>query len=288
MDNLYSSTLENLERTFMPYLSEYQRYIDFQTMRDMKQVIKDKRPVYFDLDIDELVEMNTRYIMDVFWNGVFFTAVIPSSNTFKGTIEVYGKPPKMLLGRFEKEEGEDTFFPTFLKEEFTRRKGLGDTLRDFSKVLYTYLDSYVEHRARSGDEITSEHPGEAILEGWDFPFLDGHPDLKKEWVSLKKRTVTQFRRMEELEIEEQYALETMVEKDVPDFIESFEQLSVANKESRKEEVFETMNDLHKFIAKLERKEEEGHTRKFARSKGIIASKYNKEDENFFSRKEKDV
>ena len=283
MENLYSSTLENLERTFMPHTSEYQRYIDFHTMRDMKHVIKGKRPVYFDLDIKELVQMNNRYILDVFWNGVFFTAVIPTSNTFRGTIEVYGKPPKTLLGRFEMEEGKKAFFPTFLKEEFTRRKGLGDTLRDFSKALFSYLASYVENK-KSRDETTSEHPGETILEGWDFPFLENHPDLHKEWTSLKKRTGKQFRRMEELDIEEQYALETMVEKDVPDFIESFQRLSDVNKETRKSELVETMYDLHKFIETLERKEEENHTQNFARSKGIIASKYNKEDESFLSRK----
>jgi hypothetical protein len=284
MENLYSSTLENLERKFMPHTSEYQRYIDFHTMRDMKQVIKRKRPVYFDLDIKELVEMNNRYILDVFWKGVFFTAVIPTSDTFRGTIEVYGKPPKTLLGRFEMGEEDQALFPTFLKEEFTRRKGLRDTLRNFSEILFSYLDSYVEKKEKSREETTSEHPGEAILEGWNFPFLENHPDLQKEWMSLKKRTVKQFRRMEELDIEEQYALETMVEKDVPDFIESFQRLSDENKETRKSEVLETMYDLHKFIETLERKEEESHTQKFARSKGIIASKYNKEDESFFSRK----
>ncbi|ASF38894.1 hypothetical protein CEH05_07115 [Halobacillus halophilus] len=284
MDNFYSSTLENLEKTFMPYLSEYQRYIDFHTMREMKQVSKGKFPVYFDLDLKELVEMDKRYILDVLWNGVFFTVIIPKkSNMFRGTIEVYGKPPTMLLGRFEVEE-DRTIFPTFFKEEFTRRKGLGDTLRDFSQVLYTYLDSYVEKRETSGEETTSEHPGEAILEGWEFPFLENHPDLQKEWSSLKKRTVNQFKRMEELEIEEQYSLETMMDKDVPDFIESFQRLSDENKENRKDELLDTMYDLRKFIETLEQKEEESHAQNFARSKGIIASKYNKEDENFFSRK----
>ncbi|WP_101845205.1 hypothetical protein [Halobacillus sp. Marseille-P3879] len=283
MENLYSA-LENLERTFMPHTSEYQRYIDFHTMREMKQVIKEKRPVYFDLAIKELVEMNMRYILDGFWNGVFFTAVIPTSNTFKGTIEVYGKPPQRLLGRFEMDEKEKPFSATFLKEEFTRRKGLGDTLRDFSKVLYTYLDSYVERRGKYGEETTSEDHGEAILEGWEFPFLENHTDLQKEWTSLKKRTVKQFKRLEELEIEEQYALETMVNKDVPNFIESFQRLSEDNKENRKEELLETMYDLRKFIETLERKEEESYAQNFARSKGIIASKYNKEDESFFSQK----
>lgn len=283
METLYSSALENLERKFMPHTSEYQRYIDFHTMRDMKQVIKRKRPVYFDLDIKEMVEMNNRYILDVFWNGVFFTAVIPTSDTFRGTIEVYGKPPKTLLGRFEMGEEEDkAFSPTFLKEEFTRRKGLGDTLRKFSEVLFSFLDSYVEkNKDKSRDETTSEHP---ILEGWDFPFLENHPDLQKEWKSLKKRTVNQLKRLEELDIEEQYGLETMVEKDVPDFIGSFQRLSDENKETRKHELLETMYDLHKFIGTLEQKEEESHTQKFARSKGIISSKYNKEDESFFSRK----
>ncbi|WP_431801578.1 hypothetical protein [Halobacillus andaensis] len=283
MENLYSA-LENLERTFMPHTSEYQRYIDFHTMREMKQVIKKKRPVYFDLAIKELVEMNMRYILDGFWNGVFFTAVIPTSNTFKGTIEVYGKPPQMLLGRFEMDEKEKPFSSTFLKDEFMRRKGLGDTLRDFSKVLYTYLDSYVERRGKYGEETTSEPPGEAILEGWEFPFLENHTDLQKQWVSLKKRTVKQFKRLEELEIEEQYALETMVNKDVPNFIESFQRLSKDNKENRKDELLETMYDLRKFIETLERKEEESYAQNFARSKGIIASKYNKEDESFFSQK----
>ncbi|ARI78772.1 hypothetical protein [Halobacillus mangrovi] len=94
----------------------------------------------------------------------------------------------------------------------------------------------------------------------------------------------QFRRMEELEIEEQYALETMIDKDVPNFIDSFQLLSEANKENRKNELVETMYDLHKFIETLERKEEESHAQNFARSKGIIASKYNKEDESFFSQK----
>lgn len=284
MENLYSSTLENLERTFMPHTSEYQRYIDFHTMRDMKHVLKGKRPVYFDLHIKELVEMNNRYILDAFWNGVFFTAVIPTSNTFRGTIEVYGKPPKTLLGRFELGEEERAFFPTFLKEEFTRRKGLRDTLRDFSEVLFSYLDSYVENKEKSREETTSVQPGEAFLEDWDFPFLENHPDLQKEWTSLKKRTVKQLSRMEELEIEDQYALETMVEKDVPDFIGSFQRLTDVHKETRKNELVETMYDLHKFIETLERKEEDNHTRNFARSKGIIASKYNKEDENFLSRK----
>ncbi|SFG31929.1 hypothetical protein SAMN05216353_13426 [Halobacillus alkaliphilus] len=284
MDNFYSSTLENLEKTFMPYLSEYQRYIDFHTMREMKQVSKGKLPVYFDLDIKELVEMDKRYILDVFWNGVFFTVIIPKkSNMFRGTIEVYGKPPTMLLGRFEVEE-ERAIFPTFFKEEFTRRKGLGDTLRDFSQVLFTYLDSYVEKREPSGEDTTSEHPGEAVLAGWDFPFLENHPDLQKEWASLKNRTVKQFKRMEELEIEEQYALETMMDKDVPGFIESFQRLSDENKENRKDELLETMHDLRKFIETLEQKEEESYAQNFARSKGIIASKYNKEDESFFSRK----
>ncbi|MCP3028688.1 hypothetical protein [Halobacillus sp. A5] len=283
MENLYSA-LENLERAFMPHTSEYQRYIDFHTMREMKQVIKEKRPVYFDLAIKELVELNMRYILDGFWNGVFFTAVIPTSNTFKGTIEVYGKPPQMLLGRFEMDEKEKPFSSTFLKEEFTRRKGLGDTLRDFSKVLYTYLESYVERRGKSGEQTTSEVPGEAILEGWEFPFLENHSDLQKQWASLKKRTVKQFRRLEELEIEEQYALETMVDKDVPNFIASFQRLSEDNKENRKEELLETMYDLRKFIETLERKEEESYAQNFARSKGIIASKYNKEDQSFFSQK----
>ncbi|WP_281975785.1 hypothetical protein [Halobacillus litoralis] len=285
MENLFSSTLENLERTFMPHTSEYQRYIDFHTMRDMKQAIKRNRLAYFDLDIKELVEMDNRYIVDVFWNGVFFTAVLPTSDTFRGTIEVYGKPPKTLLGRFEMGEEEKVFFPTFLKEEFTRRKGLRDTLIDFSKVLFTYLESYVEkNKVKTREETSSEHPGEAVLQGWDFPFFENHPDLHKEWRSLKKRTVKQFRRMEELDIEEQYALETMVEKDVPDFIDSFQRLSDINKETRKSELVETMYDLHKFIETLERKEEESRTMNFAKSKGIIASKYNKEDESFLSRK----
>ncbi|MFC7322434.1 hypothetical protein [Halobacillus campisalis] len=284
MENFYSSTLENLERTFMPHTSEYQHYIDFHTMREMKQVIKGKLPVYFDLQVKELVEMNMRYILDVYWNGVFFTVVIPTSNTFKGMIEVYGKPPQMLLGRFETREEENTLVTTLLKEEFTRRKGLEDTLRDFSNALFTYLNSYVEKRETSGEDSTLEHPGEAILEGWDFPFLENHPDLQKEWASLKKRTVKQFKRMEELEIEEQYALETMMDKDVPDFIRSFQRLSDVNKENRKDELLETMHDLRKFIETLERKEEESYAQNFARSKGIITSKYNKEEKNFFSQK----
>ncbi|WP_082235500.1 hypothetical protein [Halobacillus massiliensis] len=284
MENLYSSTLENLERTFMPHTSAYQRYIDFHTMREMKQVIKEKRPIYFGLNIKELVEVNKRYILDGFWNGVFFTAVIPTSNMFNCTIEVYGKPPKMLLGRFEMGEDEDSFFPTFLKEEFTRRKGLGDTLRDFSQVLYTYVESYVERKERSGEIATSEHVDEEVLEGWNFPFLEKQPDLQKEWFSLKKRTVKQFSRMEELTIEEQYALETMMDKDVPNFIESFQQLSEVNKEKRKDELLETMYDLRTFIETLEQKEEESHAQNFARSKGIIASKYKKEDESFYSQK----
>lgn len=268
----------------MPHTSEYQRYIDFHTMREMKQVINGKRPVYFDLHIKELVEMNMRYILDGFWNGVFFTAVIPTSNTFKASIEVYGKPPQTLLGRFEMGKGKKEFAPTFLKEEFTRRRGLRDTLRDFSKVLYTYLDSYVERKERAAGKTTSEHPGEAILEGWNFPFLENHPELQKEWASIKKRTVKQFRRMEELEIEDQYALETMMDKDVPNFIKSFQLLSDINKKNRKDELLETMYDLHKFIETLELKEEENHAQNFSRSKGIIASKYNKEDESIFSRK----
>ncbi|RWZ54535.1 hypothetical protein EQV77_14800 [Halobacillus fulvus] len=284
MDNFYSSTLENLERTFMPHTSEYQRYIDFQTMREMKQVIKEKRPVYFDLTIKERVEMNMRSIVDVSWNGVFFTAVIPSANTFRATVEVYGKPAKMLLGRFEMREEDQMFFPTYMKEEFTRRKGLGDTLRDFSKVLYTYLHDYVERRGRSGEETTSEHPGEAILEEWHFPFLENHPDLHNEWAELKSRTANQFRRMEELEIEEQYALETMINKDVPDFIVSFQRLSDDHKETRKHELMETMYDLRKFIEKLELKEEESYAQNFARSKGIIASKYNKDADSSYTRK----
>ncbi|GGF27869.1 hypothetical protein GCM10010954_28730 [Halobacillus andaensis] len=283
MENLYSA-LENLERTFMPHTSEYQRYIDFHTMRDMKQVIKGKHPVHFDLDIKELAEMNMRYILDGFWNGVFFTAVIPTSNTFKATIEIYGKPPQMLLGRFEMEKEEKSFSPTFLKEEFTRKKGLGDTLRDFSKVLFTYLDSYVKRKGKSGQENPSDHLEEAVLEGWNFPFLENHPDLQNEWASLKTRTLKQFRRMEELEIEEQYALETLKDKDVPNFIQSFQRLSEVNKENRKGELVETMYDLRKFIETLEQKEEESHAQNFARSKGIISSKYNKEDESFFSQK----
>ncbi|SDP19145.1 hypothetical protein [Halobacillus aidingensis] len=284
MENLNSFMLENLEKAFMPHTSEYQRYIDFQTMRDMKQVIKGKRPVYFDLDIKELVEMNNRYIMDGFWNGVFFSAVIPKSNTFRGTLEFYGKPPKMLLGRFEWIEEEKAFLPTFLKEEFTRKKGLGGTLRDFSEVLFEHLNTYVDHMEVSGESTMFKHPEEPIFEDWDFPFLENHPDLQQEWTSLKERTEKQFRRMEELDIEEQYALETMMDKDVPDFIASFQRLSYENKENRKHELVETMYDLQKFIETLERKEEESHTQNFARSKGIIASKYNKEDENFLSRK----
>ncbi|MFC7063216.1 hypothetical protein [Halobacillus seohaensis] len=284
MENFYSSTLESLERTFMPHTSEYQRYIDFHTMKEMKQVIKGKLPVYFGLHVKELVEMNTRYILDVFWNGVFFTVVIPASNTFKGTIEVCGKPPHMLLGRFEMREEEKTLSTTLLKDEFTRRKGLGDTLRDFSNALFTYLDSYVEQKEKSGEDTTLEHPGEAILESWDFPFLEKHPDLQKEWASLKKRTVKQFKRMEELEIEEQHALETMMDKDVPNFIKSFQRLSDVNKENRKDELLETMYDLRKFITTLEQKEEESYAHNFSRSKGIITSKYNKKEENFFSQK----
>ncbi|MFG6150308.1 hypothetical protein [Halobacillus sp. B23F22_1] len=287
MENLYSA-LENLERTFMPHTSEYQRYIDFHTMRDMKQVIKGKHPVHFDLDIKELAEMNMRYILDGFWKGVFFTAVIPTSNTFKATIEMYGKPPQMLLGRFEMGKEETSFSPTFLKEEFTRRKGLGDTLRDFSKILYAYVNSYVKRRETSGEENTSDYLEEAILEGWNFPFLENHPDLHKEWKSLKKRTVQQLRRIEELEIEEQYALETMKNKDVPKFIQSFQRLSEVNMKNRKDELLETIYDLRKFIETLEHKEEESYAHNFARSKGIIASKYNKDDESYFLQKEKDV
>lgn len=272
----------------MPHTSEYQRYIDFHTMREMKQVIKENRPVYYDLHIQELVEMNMRYILDGYWNGVFFTAVIPTSDTFKATIEVYGKPPQMLLGRFEMGNEEKEFSPTFLKEEFTRRKGLRDRLRDFSKTLYTYLDSYVERRERTEEKTTSEDPEEVVLEGWDFPFLQNHPDLQEEWASLKKRTVKQFRRMDELDIEEQHSLETMMDKDVPNFIESFQQLSDVTKEDRKDELLHTMHVLRTFIETLEQKEEESHDQNFARSKGIIATKYSKEDENIFSQKSKDV
>ncbi|KGX90026.1 hypothetical protein [Pontibacillus marinus] len=287
MENFYSSTLEHLEKTFMPHTSEYQRYIDFHTMREMKQVIKRKRPVYYDLHIQELVEMNMRYILDGCWNGVFFTAVIPTSDTFKATIEVYGKPAQTLLGRFEM--GKDkAFSPTFVKEEFMRRIGFRDRLRDFSKALFTYLDSYVERKESVGENTTSDPAGEVVLEGWDFPFLQNHPDLQKEWAFLKKRTAKQFRRMEELDIEDQHALETMMDKDVPNFIESFQQLSDVTKEDRKDELLHTMHVLRTFIETLERKEEESHEQNFARSKGIISSKYYKEDENFFSQKSKDV
>ncbi|MYL37452.1 hypothetical protein [Halobacillus litoralis] len=284
MDNLYSSTLEYLERAFMPHTSEYQRYIDFQTMRDMKQVTKEKRPVYFDLEIKELAEMNRRYILDGFWNGIFFTAVLPTSNTFKGTIEYYGKPPKMLIGRFEMGEEVKSFSPAFLKEEFKRKKVLGDTLRDFSEILFTYLNTYVNDMDVSIETTTFEDVENPIFEEWEFPFLKEHPDLQKEWASLKERTANQFKRLDELDIEDQYALETMMAKDVPDFIASFHRLSDENKESRKHELVETMYDLSRFIETLERKEEESYAQNFARSKGIIASKYNKEDENFLSRK----
>ncbi|MCA1022156.1 hypothetical protein [Halobacillus litoralis] len=284
MDNLYSSTLEYLERAFMPHTSEYQRYIDFQTMRDMKQVTKEKRPVYFDLEIKELAEMNRRYILDGFWNGIFFTAVLPTSNTFKGTIEYYGKPPKMLIGRFEMGEEVKSFSPAFLKEEFKRKKVLGDTLRDFSEILFTYLNTYVNDMDVSIETTTFEDVENPIFEEWEFPFLENHPDLQKEWASLKERTANQFKRLDELDIEDQYALETMMDKDVPDFIASFHRLSDENKESRKHELVETMYDLSRFIETLERKEEESYAQNFARSKGIIASKYNKEDENFLSRK----
>ncbi|ARI78771.1 hypothetical protein [Halobacillus mangrovi] len=185
MENFYSSTLENLERTFMPHTSEYQRYIDFHTMREMKQVIKGKRPVYFDLHIKELVEMNMRYILDGFWNGVFFTAVIPTSNTFKATIEVYGKPPQMLLGRFEMGKEKKAFAPTFLKEEFTRRKGLRDTLRGFSKVLYTYLDSYVERRERAGGKTSSDTRERRPSKAGTSPFLRTILNFKRSGRLLK-------------------------------------------------------------------------------------------------------
>ncbi|WP_027955756.1 hypothetical protein [Halobacillus kuroshimensis] len=284
MDNLYSSTLEYLERAFMPHTSEYQRYIDFQTMRDMKQVIKEKRPVYFDLETKELAEMNKRYILDGFWNGIFFTAVLPTSNTFKGAIEYYGKPPKMLIGRFEMDEERRHFSPTFLKEEFSRKKVLGDTLRDFSGILFTYLNTYVNDMDVSIETTTFEDFENPIFEEWEFPFLEKHHDLQKEWASLKERTANQFKRLDELDVEDQYALETMMDKDVPDFIASFHRLSDENKENRKHELVETMYDLSRFIETLERKEEESYAQNFARSKGIIASKYNKEDENFLSRK----
>ena len=154
MADLYSSALENLEKTFMPYLSEYQRYIDFHTMRKMKQVIKDKRSVYFDLNIKETADMKTRTIMDVWWDEVLITAVIPSTNTFRTTIEIYGKPPKMLIARLELDEERKAFIPSYMKEEFARRKALRDILSEFSMKLFTHLNSYIGE----GDASTDENP----------------------------------------------------------------------------------------------------------------------------------
>ena len=96
---------------------------------------------------------------------------------------------------------------------------------------------------------------------------------------MKKRTAKQYRRIEELEIEDKFALETMVDRDVPTFIESFQKLSDENKERKKDELLETMSDLKIFIEKLERKEEEVYSRSFDKSKGVITSKYNKNSQD---------
>lgn len=281
MEDLYSSTLGTLERTFMPYGSEYQRYIDFQTFREMKLVAKGKKPVYIDLDIEEIVEMKTRYIVDVSWLGVFMTVVIPSSNLFSATVEMYGKPPKFLVARLERINGqkEEALVPTSLKEEFTRRKGLKETLTDFSTKLFDFLNSYIEHNVEAVRERKNESQDVmefslGLFKDWEFPFAQTDPELLEEWKELKERTETQYKRMEELDIEDQHSLETMVEKDVPAFIQSFSNLSDDNKYRKKEELRETMNDLRVFIEKLERKEEAGHSKDFARSKGIITTKYN--------------
>ncbi|SIS46981.1 hypothetical protein [Salimicrobium salexigens] len=294
MEDLYSSTLGTLERTFMPYGSEYQHYIDFQTFRDMKQVAKGKRPVYIDLDIEEIAEMKTRYIVDLSWKGVYMTVTVPLSSMFQATVEMYGKPPRLLIARLERINGreEDSLVPTSLKEEFTRKKGLGETLGDFATKLFLFLDSYLEHNVTGireegpPDNPVSEQAAE-IFEGWVFPFAESDPELQADWRSLKKRTQKQFERIDKLDIEDQHALETMILKDVPVFLDSFSSLSPENKQKKKEELKETMEDLRKFIERLEAKEEETYTKNFARSKGIITTKYKDSGQEMFSSGEED-
>ncbi|SIS38698.1 hypothetical protein [Salimicrobium flavidum] len=295
MEDLYSSTLGTLERTFMPYGSEYQRYIDFQSFREMKQVAKGKRPVYIDLDIEEIVEMKTRYIVDVSWYGIFMTVIIPTSSLFSATVEVYGKPPKLLVARLERINGhrQEALVPTSLKEEFTRKKAIGETLSDFATKLFLFLDSYIAHNEATVDETKSTghaakdfSPG--LFKDWDFPYAETDPELLAEWEALKGRIGKQYERIEVLEIEDQHALETMINKDVPLFIQSFSKLSEENKRMGRDELVETMNDLRMFVEKLERKEEESHYKDFARSKGIISTKYNSSRQDFFSYEDEDL
>ncbi|TGB03580.1 hypothetical protein [Halobacillus salinus] len=282
MEDFYSSTLKNLEKTFMPHLSEYQQFIDFETMRKMKQVAKDKRPVYFDLHIEEIVELKTRTIIDLYWDGILMSATIPSKKPFHTTIEILSKPPEKFIARLDWFEKRKAFLPSYLKEEFARRKGLEDTLCQFSMKLFTYLNTYIDYEERPlKKEGTADVPDKAVLperfQDWDFTFLEKHPGLKKRWLDLVQRTARQYERIEELEIEEKFALETMVDKDVPSFIESFQKLSDKNKELKKDDLLETIRHLRLFIEDLERKEEENHSYSFDKKRVFISSKYNKTD-----------
>lgn len=280
MEDLYSSTLKNLEKTFMPHLSEYQQFIDFDTMRKMKQVVKDKRPVHFGLQIEEVAEMKTRSIIDVYWDGILMTALIPSKKRSQPTIEITSKPPEILIGRLDWDEKRNAFTPSYLKEEFARRKGLRDTLSQFSMKLFTHLDTYIDYGGPAEEE-TSAFPEEAVLpEGfkdWEFTFLEEDADLEPQWVDLINRTARQYERIESLDIEEKFALETMVDKDVPSFIESFQKLTDEHKAQKKDDLLETIDDLRRFIENLERKEEENASQNFDKKKVFISSKYNTTD-----------
>ncbi|MCA0970968.1 hypothetical protein LCM20_10230 [Halobacillus litoralis] len=246
----------------------------------MKQVTKNKRSIRFDLHINEVVEMKTRTILDMYWDDILITAVIPSSRPFRATIELYSDSKEILIARLDINEDGKMFSPTYMKEEFARRKALRDTFSEFSMKLFAYLNSYIEYGSKKEQSTTDHHEDTLIAEefnSWEFPYLERHPDLQEKWIDLKERTAKQYKRIEELDIEEKFSLETMVDRDVPSFIESFESLSSINKEEKKDDLLKAIEDLRLFIEKLERKEEESHSQSFEKKKGIISSKYNNSD-----------